>query len=123
MEKLPNGYYRGLGRADDTMNLGGIKISSAEIERVLNKIEKVTETAAIAIDPPGGGPSQLIIYCVLASQENASSELMKKQMQNAIKQELNPLFKIHDLIFIDSLPRTASNKVMRRVLRSKHRQN
>ena len=26
-ERLPNGYYRALGRCDDTMNLGGIKVS------------------------------------------------------------------------------------------------
>ncbi len=25
-ERLPNGYYRALGRCDDTMNLGGIKV-------------------------------------------------------------------------------------------------
>jgi acetyl-CoA synthetase len=37
-------------------------------------------------------------------------------MQSAINRDLNPLFKIHDLVLIDALPRTASNKVMRRAL-------
>ena len=27
-ERLPNGYYRALGRCDDTMNLGGIKVGT-----------------------------------------------------------------------------------------------
>lgn len=27
-ERLPNGYYKALGRCDDTMNLGGIKVSA-----------------------------------------------------------------------------------------------
>lgn len=27
-ERLPNGYYRALGRCDDTMNLGGIKVGA-----------------------------------------------------------------------------------------------
>ena len=36
MERLANGYYRAHGRVDDTMNLGGIKVSAAEIEQVLN---------------------------------------------------------------------------------------
>ena len=40
-------------------------------------------------------------------------------MQTAIKQHLNPLFKIGDLELVSSLPRTASNKVMRRVLRER----
>ena len=38
-------------------------------------------------------------------------------MQRAIKRDLNPLFKIHDVVLIETLPRTASNKVMRRELR------
>jgi acetyl-CoA synthetase len=41
-------------------------------------------------------------------------------MQNAIKRNLNPLFKIHDLVLTEALPRTASNKVMRRVLRDQY---
>jgi acetyl-CoA synthetase len=41
-------------------------------------------------------------------------------MQSAIKSDLNPLFKIHDVVVIDALPRTASNKVMRRELRARY---
>jgi acetyl-CoA synthetase len=40
-------------------------------------------------------------------------------MQSAIKRDLNPLFKIQDLVLINALPRTASNKVMRRELRDR----
>ena len=51
MERLPCGGWRALGRADDTMNLGGIKVSSAEIEQVLQSVPGVVETAAIAVSP------------------------------------------------------------------------
>jgi acetyl-CoA synthetase len=118
VEQLSHGYYRALGRADDTMNLGGIKISSAEIERVLNRVEGVLETAAIAIDPPGGGPSLLVTYVVLAPGAKRDGDELRKKMQTQISQKLNPLFKIHDVLIVDALPRTASNKVMRRSLRS-----
>ena len=56
MELLDGGYLRCQGRADDTMNLGGIKVSSAEIERAVSRVDGLVETAAIAYDPPGGGP-------------------------------------------------------------------
>jgi acetyl-CoA synthetase len=39
-------------------------------------------------------------------------------MQSEISSELNPLFKIHDVVPIEELPRTASAKVMRRELRN-----
>lgn len=116
MQQLPGGGWRAMGRADDTMNLGGIKVSSAEIERVLQTVDGVSETAAIAV-APGGGPSQLVIYVVAEEGHAQDKATMMASMQSAIRRELNPLFKIHDLAFIDGLPRTTSNKVMRRVLR------
>jgi acetyl-CoA synthetase len=117
MERLPNGYYRAQGRVDDTMNLGGIKVSSAEIEQALNTVEEICETAAIAISPPEGGPSQLVIYAVVTPETQKDKEAIEADLQKAIAQRLNPLFKIRDLVLVDALPRTASNKVMRRVLR------
>ncbi|ARV60795.1 AMP-dependent synthetase [Nostocales cyanobacterium HT-58-2] len=121
MERLLNGYYRGQGRVDDTMNLGGIKVSSAEIEQVLNDKEGICEAAAIAISPPEGGPSQLVIYAVVALDVQENKTALMTSLQAAIRQHLNPLFKIHDLVIIDTLPRTASNKVMRCVLRDQYR--
>ncbi|OQW48204.1 MAG: AMP-dependent synthetase [Proteobacteria bacterium SG_bin7] len=118
VEKLPGGYWRAHGRADDTMNLGGIKVSSAEIERTLNYVDGVSETAAIAVTPPGGGPSLLVIFAVLKN-ERENQNLLKEKMQNRIREKLNPLFKIQDVKIVDSLPRTASNKIMRRALRQK----
>lgn len=117
IEKIGD-YYRAHGRVDDTMNLGGIKISSAEIERVLNQIAQVKETAAVAVSPAGGGPSELIIFTVLAGTTEVDQNDLFQQMQGLIKQQLNPLFRIRQLQIIDNLPRTASNKVMRRELRA-----
>jgi acetyl-CoA synthetase len=115
VERLPDGYYRVHGRCDDTMNLGGIKVSSAEIERAVQGTPGIVETAAIAVPPPGGGPSLLVLYAVGTPRETSREEL-----QAAIRRNLNPLFKIHDLVFVPALPRTASNKVMRRVMRGQY---
>ncbi|HEX3857942.1 MAG TPA: AMP-binding protein [Verrucomicrobiae bacterium] len=116
MEKLPGGFWRGLGRADDTMNIGGIKVSSAEIEQTLQSVPIVKEVAAIAVSSDGG-PSQLVVYAVCSDNQTLNGNSLIASMQNAIKRELNPLFKIHKLILVDVLPRTASNKIMRRALR------
>lgn len=120
MERLPNGYYRALGRVDDTMNLGGVKISSAELERVVGAVVGVVEVAAVAVSPAGGGPSRLVIYGVPGPGVQADPEVWKRHMQQAIRSELNPLFKIHEVVVVDVLPRTASAKVMRRELRARY---
>ncbi len=116
MKELPGGHWRAQGRADDTMNLGGIKISSDEIEQVLQSVPNVVEVAAIAV-APDGGPSQLVIYAVCTDRQARRRDELLTAMQNVIKRDLNPLFKIHELILTEALPRTASNKLMRRALR------
>ncbi len=117
MERLPNGYFRALGRVDDTMNLGGIKVSSAEIERVV-AVPGVVECAAVAVPPPEGGPDRLVIYVV--EEATADRDEMRGAMQAAIKSRLNPLFKIHEVVVVPALPRTASAKIMRRALRASY---
>ena len=117
MQRLPGGYYRAQGRVDDTMNLGGIKVSSVEIERVLNTVPGIRETAAIAVSPPGGGPSMLWVFASLKPECDGEPSALCAQLQEAIRQHLNPLFKIQELTVIDALPRTASHKIMRRLLR------
>lgn len=120
MERLGDGYYRALGRVDDTMNLGGIKVSSAELERVVEGVEGVAEAAAVGVSPPGGGPSRLVVYAVAAAGFAPDPDAWKAAMQAAIRAELNPLFRVDELIVADVLPRTASAKVMRRELRARH---
>ncbi len=102
------------GRADDTMNLGGIKISSAEIERVLNQLDTIRESAAVACSK-NGGPEQLVVFVVTDSRAEEADLL--KAMNGVLRTQLNPLFKVSEVKVIASMPRTASGKVMRRKLR------
>lgn len=138
VERLGGGLYRALGRADDTMNLGGIKTSSAELERAVTAgVEGVVEAAAVACPAPGGGPDLLYLFLVLGGDargvtsgasvgsgaigatdnDPASSKHLAAAAQRAISQRLNPLFRVHRVLVRQALPRNAANKVMRRVLR------
>ena len=114
VQRLPGGYYRALGRVDDTMNLSGIKVSSAEIERALSGVEGIGECAAVAVADRHGGPDRLVVFAV---PSRALPDPLPS-LQRALAERLNPLFKISEVRLVDALPRTASNKVMRRELRS-----
>ena len=116
MRRIGKDRWCGLGRADDTMNLAGIKVSSAEIETILRSAPGVLEVAAVAASPVNG-PSLLVIYAVIPGHHAGNRADVLQTMQQMIRQEMNPLFKIHDLVFIESLPKTRSNKVMRKFLR------
>ena len=98
------------------MNLGGVKVSSLEIERVVERHPAVFESAAVAVQPEGEGAERLVVFAVLAGEVEAGE--LRGELGRTISRDLNPLFKIHDLVVVDSLPRTASNKLMRRELRA-----
>jgi acetyl-CoA synthetase len=117
VKKLPGGGYVVAGRTDDTMNLGGVKVGCAELERALVKLPQVRDVAAVAVPPPGGGPSRLILFIVPRDDATVDEMHLKVATQQAIRQELNPLFKVDQVRLVSALPRTASNKVMRRELR------
>ena len=118
IEELSGGYYRAHGRIDDSMNLGGIKVSCVQIEELLVQHLAVRELAAISVPPPGGGPEQLVIYVVLQADIGLAD--LHFELQQTIKNCLNPLFKIVAVEAIEKLPRTASNKVLRRNLRNEY---
>lgn len=119
-ERTVGGYYRAHGRSDDTMKLGGIKVSAIEIERVCNKVNPhIIETAAIGAPPPGGGPEQLVVFSVINDTwHNATEDQLKEIFSKALQNYLNPLFKVSRVVLVSELPRTGTNKVIRRALRS-----
>lgn len=112
--------WRSDGRADNAMNLNGIKVGSTEIETVIaSALPELTDVAAIGVPAPGGGPDRLVIFAV-AKTPVADKDALKKTMQEAISARLNPQFRVHDLVLVESLPRTASFKLMHRSLKERY---
>ncbi|MGB5383877.1 MAG: hypothetical protein WBN19_08500, partial [Lutimonas sp.] len=81
----------------------------------------VKESAAIAISPKNGGPSELVVFFVATIHKTDLNEMVHKANKK-MKTELNPLFKIKEMIELEQLPRTASGKIMRRILRDQIQQ-
>lgn len=116
LTRLGGGFLRAEGRSDDTMNLGGIKVGALEIERVAALHRGVRECAAVGVRPSGGGAERLVIFAVVDGGLDAGA--LRAELARELAARLNPLFKLHDVVVVERLPRTASNKLMRRELRS-----
>ncbi len=118
MQQLHKGFYKAHGRTDDTMNLGGIKVGALELEAALDGHPAVAESAAGAVQPGGEGAERLVVYVTL--KQEVSSEELLPDLRKRIAQQVNPLFKIHDVVVKEALSRTASNKLLRRELRNEY---
>lgn len=117
-EALPGGFLRVHGRADDAMNLAGIKVGAAELERVMNAAPGVHQSAAVAIPEPGGGPSRLVAFVEPLPGVTLDPARLREELSARLRAELNPLFKLGAVRVVERLPRTPSNKVLRRQLRA-----
>ena len=136
-QRLHRGYFRAQGRADDGMNLGGIKVSPLELEQVIDGHPAVFESAAVAVQPEGEGAERLVVFVVpeggggttgsrvsdsrAGLDRDLDSDMLKSELQTMIASELNPLFKIYRVVIVDELPHTASGKLVRRILRDRIR--
>ncbi|BCU80588.1 acetyl-CoA synthetase [Polycladomyces abyssicola] len=110
------GYFWYCGRSDDMMKVGGIWVSPVEIEGVLLQHEAVIEAAVIGITDK----ENLVrtkAYVVL-KEGFESSEAMKEELKEFVKQKLASYKCPKELEFIDELPKTANGKIQRFKLRS-----
>ena len=88
----------------------------------MQNIPGIVEAAAVGVPSPGGGPELLHLFVVpettpQAAQAAGHIKQLQHACQAALREHLNPLFKVEKLLFVPAMPRTASNKLMRRVLR------
>ncbi|MFG6101418.1 benzoate-CoA ligase family protein [Leptothoe sp. EHU-05/26/07-4] len=112
----PDGYFKFMGRADDLFKVNGQWISPMEIEDVLYQHPQILEVAVVPESNNGEQLTQVVAYVSLKSGQVSSSEL-EDGIRKFAKQQL-PHFKAPKKVhFLESLPRTSTGKVHRKLLR------
>lgn len=110
-----DGYYWITGRVDDVLNISGHRLGTAEIESALVSHPKVAEAAVVGI-PHNIKGQAIYAYVTLISGVEPSPELYT-EVRNWVRKEIGPIATPDVLHWTDSLPKTRSGKIMRRILR------
>ena len=110
-----DGDYWLMGRIDDVVNVSGHRIGTAEVESALVSHEAVAEAAVVAMPHEIKGQG-LYAYVTLQTAFKPSEDLKKVLIAHVAK-EIGPIAKPDKIQFTDSLPKTRSGKIMRRILR------
>lgn len=110
-----DGYYWITGRVDDVLNVSGHRLGTAEIESALVSHPKIAEAAVVGI-PHNIKGQAIYAYITLNHGEEPSPELYT-EVRNWVRKEIGPLATPDILHWTDSLPKTRSGKIMRRILR------
>lgn len=109
------GLFRIIGRVDDVLNVSGHRIGTAELEDAINSHHLIIESAVVGYPHPIKGEG--IYAYVIAITENINIDLVTKEIQNCVRNQIGG-FAVPDLIqFVTGLPKTRSGKIMRRILR------
>lgn len=110
-----DGYYWITGRVDDVLNISGHRMGTAEIESALVAHEKIAEAAIVGIPHEIKGQA-IYAYITLNDNEIPTAEL-HKEVKDWVRKEIGPIATPDVLHWTDSLPKTRSGKIMRRILR------
>ena len=114
-KKDKDGYYWLMGRVDDVINVSGHRLGTAEIESAIDANHSVTEAAVVGYPHEVKGEG-IYAFVSLKSGVKRSEELKKKLIAH-VRKDIGPIATPEKIQFTDTLPKTRSGKIMRRILR------
>ncbi len=111
-----DGYFWVMGRVDDVMNVSGHRLGTMEVESALVSHPAVAEAAVVGRPDEVKG-EDVYAFITLEGEYDASEALENDLKQHVVK-EIGAIARPAAIQFTDSLPKTRSGKIMRRLLRN-----
>ena len=112
-----DGYFWFVGRADDLIKSAGHLIGPFEVESALIEHEAVAEAAVIGVPDETAG--ELVKAFVTLKTGFEAGDALERELRGHARKKLGPAVAPREIVFRESLPRTRSGKIMRRLLRAR----
>lgn len=106
-----------IGRSDDVISSSGYRIGPTEVENALGAHPAVLECAVVGV--PDALRGEAVKAFVVLQPGQQGSEALSQILKDHVKQLVAPYKYPRSIDFVDSLPRTASGKISRRLLRER----
>ena len=110
-----DGYFRVLGRVDDVLNVSGHRLSTMEVESAIVAFPAVAEAACVS--RPDAMTGEALCAFVTLRKGNEATEAVRDGIRSHVEKAIGKFARPADVRFTDSLPKTRSGKIMRRLLR------
>ncbi len=114
-----DGYFWVIGRVDDVIKVSGYRLGTAELESAFITHPAVAEAAVIGLPHEIKGTA-IHAYVILKPGQDGSDALIE-ELRQYIGHEVGPIAKPEKITIVQSLPKTRSGKIMRRVLKARAR--
>ncbi|WP_370180602.1 acetoacetate--CoA ligase [Rhodococcus wratislaviensis] len=96
------------GRSDSTLNRNGIRMGSADIYQVVEKLPEVAEALVVGVDLADGG-YWMPLFVVL-SEGAELDDALKQRIRGAIREQASPRHVPDDIIEAPGIPHTRTGK-------------
>ena len=111
-----DGYFWLLGRADEVLKIAGHRIGTAELEDAVISHEAVAEVAVTS--KPDEIKGEALVLFITLKQGISPSATLRKEIARHLRKEIGPIATPDEIYFVESMPKTRSGKIMRRVLKA-----
>lgn len=116
-KKDKDGYFWFVGRADDIIKTSGHMVGPFEVESTLMKHPAVGEAAVIGKPEPSIG--ELVKAFVVLKEGHEPNEDMELELIGFARKTMGPAVAPKEIEFVESLPKTKSGKILRRLLKAR----
>lgn len=110
-----DGYLHFVGRDDDVITSGGYRIGPGEIEDCLLKHPAVAMAAAVGVPDPLR--TERVKAFIVLKDGSEGGDALVREIQGFVKTRLAAHEYPREVAFVDSLPMTATGKIIRKALR------
>ena len=115
--KDEDGYFWIQGRSDDVLKIAGHRVGTAEVESAFVSHPAVAEAAVIGKADPVKG--QVIKAFLILKEGYQLKTKLIEDLKKHVRYELGPVAVLGEIEQVETLPKTRSGKIMRRVLRAR----
>lgn len=116
-KKDSDGYFWFIGRADDIIKTSGHMVGPFEVESTLMRHPMVAEAAVIGKPEPTIG--ELVKAFIVLKSGIEANEETKMNIMGFARKELGPAVAPKEIEFIETIPKTRSGKILRRLLKAR----
>jgi len=116
-KKDEDGYIWFIGRADDVINTAGHLVGPFEVESALIEHPAVSEAGVIGKPDPIA--MEIVKAFISLKDGYEESTKLRNEIMKFAKEKLSTAVAPREIDFIDSLPKTRSGKIMRRLLKAR----
>ena len=113
-----DGFWFLRGRADDVIKVSGHRTGPAEIESALMAHPAIAECAAIGV--PHAIKGECVICFAVLKVNFTATDVLQKELKEKVTQKLGKTLVPENIIFVKSLPKTRSAKIVRGTIKKKY---